>query len=217
MRPKIVVFASGSGSNFEVIVQRTRDGYIPAEVSCLITDRADAGAIKRAMRYGIKAVTINWKPREVGESKALAILEAEKPSLIVLAGFMRILSADFVSKWRWKILNIHPSLLPAFEGTTNAVELSAKKGVRISGCTVHFVDETVDGGPIIAQAAVAIDPDDDIEKIKQKVHALEHKLYPMVIKGILEGKIWFDEKRSRTAFAEGSLKLDDPPIFSISV
>lgn len=225
MKPKIVVFASGSGSNFEVIAQRAEEGYIPAEISCLITDRADAGAIKRAMRFGIKTFVVNWRPRGTGELRALSILELVKPSLIVLAGFMKILSPDFVSRWRWKIINIHPSLLPAFEGTTNAIELAVKKRMRITGCTVHYVDETVDGGPIIAQAATVIDPDENLDEIKEKIHKLEHKLYPMVIKGIIEGKIRFDEQGNKVVITDnrddkGSKEKGisgNQPVFSLEI
>lgn len=209
MKTKIVVFASGSGSNFENIVIKAKEGYIPAEVSCLISDKASAGAIKRAINHGIKSVVINWREKEIAENKALKILEKEKPTLIVLAGFMRILSPNFISHWRWKILNIHPSLLPAFEGTTNAIELSIKKGLRISGCTIHFVDESIDGGPIIAQAAIPIAPND--EKIEEKIHYLEHKLYPMVIKGILEKKIIFDEIGKKVIYK--SVKIQSSEIF----
>ncbi|MCS7214174.1 MAG: phosphoribosylglycinamide formyltransferase [Candidatus Calescibacterium sp.] len=215
MKHKIVVFASGSGSNFENIVLKSKENYIPAEVSCLVTDKAGAGAIKRAIRYGVKVVVVNWKPRYLGEKNALCVLEKENPSLVVFAGFMKVVSPEFVSHWRGKILNIHPALLPAFEGTTNAIELSVEKRVRIAGCTVHFVDESVDGGPIIAQAATLIDPDEEIEKIEQKIHSLEHKIYPAVIKGILEGKIIFDQQNNRVIFKDNKMQLSS--IFSIEI
>jgi phosphoribosylglycinamide formyltransferase (EC 2.1.2.2) len=153
-RKKIVVFASGSGSNFEEIVKKSKSNYIEADVPFLISDKASAGAIKRAIRLGVVPIVINWKNREEAEEKALKILKIIKPDLIVLAGFMRILSPRFVSEWKYKILNIHPSLLPAFQGTTKAIELAEKYGVKITGCTVHFVDESVDGGPIIIQEAI---------------------------------------------------------------
>jgi phosphoribosylglycinamide formyltransferase-1 len=194
-RKKIVVFASGSGSNFEEIVKKSKSNYIDADVPFLISDKASAGAIKRAIRLGVVPIVINWENREEAEEKALKILKIIKPDLIVLAGFMRILSPRFVSEWRYKILNIHPSLLPAFQGTTKAIELAEKYGVKITGCTVHFVDESVDGGPIIIQEAIHIDDDDTPEKIAEKIHEIEHKIYPCAIKKVLEGKVKIEGRK----------------------
>lgn len=194
-RKKIVVFASGSGSNFEEIVKKSKSNYIEADVPFLISDKASAGAIKRAIRLGVVPIVINWKNREEAEEKALKILKIIKPDLIVLAGFMRILSPRFVSEWKYKILNIHPSLLPAFQGTTKAIELAEKYGVKITGCTVHFVDESVDGGPIIIQEAIHINDDDTPEKIAEKIHEIEHKIYPLAIKKVLEGKVKIDGRK----------------------
>ncbi len=194
-RKKIVVFASGSGSNFEEIVKKSKSNYIEADVPFLISDKASAGAIKRAIRLGVVPIVINWKNREEAEEKALKILKIIKPDLIVLAGFMRILSPRFVSEWKYKILNIHPSLLPAFQGTTKAIELAEKYGVKITGCTVHFVDESVDGGPIIIQEAIHINDDDAPEKIAEKIHEIEHKIYPWAIKKVLEGKVKIEGRK----------------------
>ncbi len=190
---KIVIFASGSGSNFEAIVQRTQDGYINGRVYALICDRSDAGVIKRAQKYGVACIVINWRNREKGESNALRILDEIKPDVIVLAGFMKVLSRHFVSRWSGKILNIHPSILPAFAGTTRAIDLAFNYGVKVSGCTVHFVDESVDRGPVIVQVTVPVP--ESREEFEEKIHKVEHIIYPWVIKNFLEGKIKVDGRR----------------------
>jgi phosphoribosylglycinamide formyltransferase-1 len=194
-RKKIVVFASGSGTNFEEIAKKAKSNYIEADISLLISDKASAGAIRRAINLGVVPIVINWKNREEAEEKTMKILQIVEPDLIVLAGFMRILSPQFVSEWKYKILNIHPSLLPAFQGTTKAIDQAYKYGVKITGCTVHFVDESVDGGPIIIQAAVNIDDNDTPERIAEKIHKLEHEIYPWAIKKVIEGKIKIEGRK----------------------
>jgi phosphoribosylglycinamide formyltransferase-1 len=194
-RKKIVVFASGSGTNFEEIAKKAKSNYIDADISLLISDKASAGAIRRAINLGVVPIVINWKNREEAEEKTMKILQIVEPDLIVLAGFMRILSPQFVSEWKYKILNIHPSLLPAFQGTTKAIDQAYNYGVKITGCTVHFVDESVDGGPIIIQAAVNIDDNDTSERIAEKIHKLEHEIYPWAIKKVIEGKIKIEGRK----------------------
>ncbi|MFZ8801463.1 MAG: phosphoribosylglycinamide formyltransferase [Candidatus Calescibacterium sp.] len=194
-RKKIVVFASGSGTNFEEIAKKAKSNYIEADISLLISDKASAGAIRRAINLGVVPIVINWKNREEAEEKTKKILQIVEPDLIVLAGFMRILSPQFVSEWKYKILNIHPSLLPAFQGTTKAIDQAYNYGVKITGCTVHFVDESVDGGPIIIQAAVNIDDNDTPERIAEKIHKLEHEIYPWAIKKVIEGKIKIEGRK----------------------
>jgi phosphoribosylglycinamide formyltransferase-1 len=194
-RKKIVVFASGSGTNFEEIAKKAKSNYIEADISLLISDKASAGAIRRAINLGVVPIVINWKNREEAEEKTMKILQIVEPDLIVLAGFMRILSPQFVSEWKYKILNIHPSLLPAFQGTTRAIDQAYNYGVKITGCTVHFVDESVDGGPIIIQAAVNIDDNDTPERIAEKIHKLEHEIYPWAIKKVIEGKIKIEGRK----------------------
>jgi phosphoribosylglycinamide formyltransferase-1 len=194
-RKKIVVFASGSGTNFEEIAKKAKSNYIEADISLLISDKASAGAIRRAINLGVVPIVINWKNREEAEEKTMKILQIVEPDLIVLAGFMRILSPQFVSEWKYKILNIHPSLLPAFQGTTKAIDQAYNYGVKITGCTVHFVDESVDGGPIIIQAAVNIDDNDTPERIAERIHKLEHEIYPWAIKKVIEGKIKIEGRK----------------------
>ena len=186
---KIVVFASGSGTNFEAIVNATKKGYIKADVVLLISDKASAGAIKRAEKHGIPSTVINWRRRKEAEEKADEILSRINPDVIALAGFMKILSPWFVRRWKMKILNIHPSILPAFQGTTNAIELAYKYGVKITGCTIHFVDESVDGGPVIVQCAVPVLSKDTPDELRKRIQKMEHKIYPWAIKKVIEGKM----------------------------
>lgn len=209
MKKKIVVFASGSGTNFEEIARKSKENYIDGEVVLLISDRASAQVIKRAEKLGIPSVVLNWENKKTAEEKADTILKKINPDVIVLAGFMKILSPEFVLKWKFKILNIHPSILPAFQGTTKAIEKAKKYGVRVTGCTVHFVDESVDGGPIIAQGIVLVSPDDSEEKIRQKVQKLEHAMYPWVIKKFLEGKIKLSEDGRNVVILDADYNEDE--------
>ncbi|HBF10165.1 phosphoribosylglycinamide formyltransferase [Thermotoga neapolitana] len=186
--PRLVVLASGNGSNFEAIVKASRDGVLKAEVQELLVDR-ECFAIERA-----KKLKVRWKKLEKPWQKSLSErLEELKPDLIVLAGFMRILPPEIVRRWQWKIVNIHPSLLPAFPGM-HAIEKAYEYGVKVTGITIHFVDEGVDTGPIIFQKALEIKKDWSLEKLEEEIHRIEHRYYPIVIQKVLEGK-WRTEGR----------------------
>lgn len=186
--PRLVVLASGNGSNFEAIVKASQDGILRAEIQELLVDR-ECFAIERAKRLGIR-----WEKLEKPWQKSLnKKLEELEPDLIVLAGFMRILPAEIVKRWRWKIVNIHPSLLPAFPGT-HAIEKAYEYGVKVTGITIHFVDEGVDTGPIIFQKALEIRKDWSLEKLEEEIHKIEHRYYSVVIQKVLEGK-WKAEGR----------------------
>ena len=183
-----MVLASGNGSNFEAIVKASQDGILRAEIQELLVDR-ECFAIERAKRLGIR-----WEKLEKPWQKSLnKKLEELEPDLIVLAGFMRILPAEIVKRWRWKIVNIHPSLLPAFPGT-HAIEKAYEYGVKVTGITIHFVDEGVDTGPIIFQKALEIRKDWSLEKLEEEIHKIEHRYYSVVIQKVLEGK-WKAEGR----------------------
>jgi len=191
-RVNIAIFASGSGSNFEAIVKYIRKGEIKnASVKLLITDKKDAFVRQRAKKFGIKDFFIDpskFTSRLSYEKRIFKILKSEGIDLIVLAGFMRILSPYLVKKYKNKILNIHPALLPAFKGT-EAIRRAFKYGVKITGVTVHFVDEKVDHGPIILQEAIKIKPSDTLQILEQKIHKVEHRLYPLAIKLFIEKKL----------------------------
>ncbi|KAF2960228.1 phosphoribosylglycinamide formyltransferase [Thermotoga sp. 38H-to] len=185
---RIVVLASGNGSNFEAIVNAVRSGELSAKIEMLLVDR-DCYAIERAKR-----LKVPWEKLEKSWAESLKKrLEELNPDLVVLAGFMRILPAEIVERWKWKIVNIHPSLLPAFPGT-HAIEKAYEYGVKVTGITIHFVDEGVDTGPIIFQKAIEIKKDWTLERLEEEIHKIEHQYYPLVIQKVLEGR-WNIEGR----------------------
>jgi phosphoribosylglycinamide formyltransferase-1 len=187
----IAVFASGRGSNFSAIIKAVKKGIIKGNLSILVCDNHQAGAINRARRAGVKVSVVlrkDFAAKADFENKIIQILKDNKIGLIVLAGFMRLLSPEFVRRYSGKIINIHPSLLPAFKGG-QAIKDAFDYGAKITGVTVHFVDEEVDHGPIILQAALKIDENDTLEKLEGKIHKLEHKIYPAAIELFLEGKL----------------------------
>lgn len=188
---KIAVFASGRGSNFQSIIDHIKNEDTAAEIKLLISDQADAGALKKAEAEGIEHIYINpanYNEKSEYEKELIRLLEMAEVELIVLAGYMRILSAYFVEHFENKIINIHPSLLPSFKGLA-AQKQAVDYGVKYSGCTVHFVDQGMDTGPIIKQAVVEVKADDTAEKLAARILKEEHKIYPEVVKIIAEGKI----------------------------
>lgn len=188
----IAILASGRGTNFEAIVKAVKKGKIPqAEIKLLITDREDAFVRRRAKRFKIKDIFVDpkkFKSREDFDRFVVKILKKEKIELVVLAGFMRILSKYFVKQFKNKILNIHPALLPAFKGK-DAIKRAYDYGVKVTGVTIHFVDEKVDHGPIIIQKSLEIRKGESLEKLEERIHRLEHKLYPYVIRLFVEGRL----------------------------
>lgn len=195
--PRLVVMASGRGSNLQAIIDAIEAGRLTAEIVLVLSDRPDAQALERARRHGIPAEAIDY--RQVGDKAAYYQMVQERldeiqPDLIVLAGYMRILPPDFVQRYPWRIVNIHPSLLPAFPGL-NAQRKALAYGVKVAGCTVHFVDEGMDSGPIIAQAAVPVYEDDTEESLAARILAEEHRLFPEAIAQVLAGKFTVQGRR----------------------
>lgn len=188
---RIALFASGSGTNLENIAKECHNGRIPAEASLVICDKPEAGAIKRARNYGIPVVMVDRKQfatKEAFEAEISKALEARKIDLIVLAGFMRILSPSFVRLYKGKIINIHPSLLPAFPGAHGIKDAFDAK-VKETGVTVHFVDEGVDTGPVILQKKVTVEPTDTLEQLEEKIHSVEYQIYPEALRLVVSGKV----------------------------
>lgn len=180
---KVGVMASGRGSNFQALIDSVAQGEAPdVEIAQLIVNKSDAYAIERAVKNNIKFDYIDSSAisRESFDKKAIEIMESAKVEIIVLAGFMRILSPLFINKYKNKILNIHPSLLPAFPGA-NAHKDALIYGAKISGCTVHLVDENVDSGPIIMQTSVEINEDETEESLSEKILFHEHKMLPKAL------------------------------------
>ena len=187
---KIGVLVSGRGSNLQAIMDRIADGFLPLEIAVVISDKADAFALERAQKAGIKTAAIVRKDcasKEAFEAKINAELKAAGCELVVLAGFMRILSADFVNKWQHKIINIHPALLPSFPGL-HGQKQAVDYGVKFSGCTVHFVDAGTDSGPIILQKVVPVMDDDTEDTLADRILVQEHIAMPEAL------KLWSEDK-----------------------
>ncbi|OGX19029.1 MAG: phosphoribosylglycinamide formyltransferase [Omnitrophica WOR_2 bacterium RBG_13_44_8b] len=195
----IAVFASGRGTNFSAVARAVKKGKIKAALSLLVCDNPAAGAISRARRAGVKVALVNRKDFASSkdfEAKIIQHLREEKIDLIVLAGFMRILGPDLINEFKGRILNIHPALLPSFKGA-HAIRCAFEYGVKVTGVTVHFVDEQMDHGPIILQEAVSIKEADTQESLEARIHKIEHKLYPQAIKLFVEGKLKTEARRVR--------------------
>jgi len=182
-RMKTAVFASGSGSNFEAIVNAIQAGKVEAEVVLLVCDRPDASVLKRAERLGITSVSFHPKlfaAKAAYENEILKHLRLEAIELIILAGYMRIIGKTLLEAYSERILNIHPSLLPLYPGR-QGIKDAFNDGATETGVTVHIVDEGIDTGEILAQRTIAIQPVDTINSVEEKIHAIEHDLYPEVI------------------------------------
>ncbi|MFB3766289.1 MAG: phosphoribosylglycinamide formyltransferase [Methanotrichaceae archaeon] len=185
----IGIISSGRGENIRYIIEATRSGYLPADVRIVLTDQKDAGALRIAGEYGVKSVYLDptGLSREAYDKAMIEQLDSSGVDLVVLTGYMRILSSFFVEHYRNRILNIHPALLPSFRGM-NAFQQALNYGVKWTGTTIHIVDEDVDHGPIIYQVPVRIKEDDTYESLKARVQKAEYRAYPKAIKMFIEGK-----------------------------
>jgi phosphoribosylglycinamide formyltransferase-1 len=187
----IAVFCSGNGSNLQAIINAVKAKRIKAEIKLVLCDKGDAFCLKRARRAGLKAVFIDpdlFRNRQAFDEEIVKHLKENKIELIVLAGYMRILSNYIVKKYRHRILNVHPALLPAFKGA-NGIKDAYKYGVKVTGVTIHFVNEKLDSGPIILQDIVKISKTDTLKSLELKIHKLEHSLYPKAIDLFARGKL----------------------------
>ena len=190
MAQRIGVLLSGRGSNFEALAESCASGRIPgAEIAIVVSNRDGAPGIERARARGIPARVIPSKglEREVYDRQVAAVLKEYRVDLVCLAGYMRLLSPYFVEQFPRRILNIHPSLLPSFPGL-EAQRQALEHGVKFSGCTVHFVDENLDAGPILAQAAVAVRDDDTPDSLSARILVEEHRIYTEAVRLVLEGR-----------------------------
>lgn len=188
-RLRIGVLASGRGSNLQAIIDAIEAGRLDCELAVVISDKADARALERARKHGAEAVFVNprdYPDRESFDRAVLARLAEHRVELVCLAGFMRVLTPAFVAAYRSRVMNIHPALLPSFPGL-HAQRQALEHGVKVSGVTVHFVDEGVDTGPIILQAAVPVLEDDTEETLSARILEQEHKIYPRAIQLFAEG------------------------------
>jgi phosphoribosylglycinamide formyltransferase-1 len=198
MKTNIAIFASGRGSNFLAIAKAIKSGRLrKANLAFLLCDNPDAPVISKAKKLKTKVVLIKPEAHTVKEdfeNKVIRYLRENKIELIVLAGFMRILSRKFVSAYKNKIINIHPSLLPAFKGK-EGIKDAYEYGVKVTGVTVHFVDEKMDHGPIIMQREVRIEGRDTLPSLENKIHKIEHQLYPKAIELLIDNKLRLKGRR----------------------
>ncbi|MGD9614269.1 MAG: phosphoribosylglycinamide formyltransferase [Alphaproteobacteria bacterium] len=193
-RLSVGVLISGRGSNLQALIDAAADPDYPAEISLVISNRPEAPGLERAARAGIAHRIIADPSRQRFAAAADAALRQSGVALVALAGYMRILDSGFVAAWRDRLVNIHPSLLPSFPGL-HAQRQALAAGVRFSGCTVHFVRDAVDTGPIIAQAVVPVHGDDDEERLSRRILRAEHRLYPLAVRLFAEGRLHIEGDR----------------------
>jgi len=191
MALKIAVLASGSGSNLQSIIDAVERGALDAEIRLVLCNRSNAYALERAEKAGIPTATIlhaDFESREAFDATMIERIQSAGAELVVLAGFMRILTPLFIQTFAGKIVNIHPALLPSFKGAHGIAD-AVEYGVTLAGCTVHFVDEIMDNGAIIAQAVVPFSSTESAETVQKRVLAFEHRVYPQVLQWIATGRV----------------------------
>lgn len=195
-RLRIAVLISGRGSNLQSLIDACADPAFPAEIALVLSNRPEAQGLARAAAAGIAHTVVDHRDfddRAAFETALDRVLSQSGAELICLAGFMRLLGAGFVAQWRDRLINIHPSLMPAFKGL-HTHERVVESGVRFTGCTVHFVRAEMDEGPIIVQAAVPVDPEDTAESLADRVLAVEHRVYRLAVRLIAEGRVRVTEE-----------------------
>ena len=199
-RPVIAVLVSGSGSNLQAIIDASERGEIPCRVGVVLSNKADAYGLVRARNHGIPTDVVDhraFESREAFDARLVEVIRASGAELVCLAGFMRVVTPVFLRAFPHRILNIHPALLPSFPGTHGARQ-ALRYGVRFSGCTVHFLDEGVDTGPVIVQAVVPVYEDDTEETLAARILTEEHRIYPLAIRLFFEGRLELSGRRVNT-------------------
>ncbi|VGO12255.1 Phosphoribosylglycinamide formyltransferase [Pontiella desulfatans] len=196
---KLAIFGSGSGTNCQAIIDAIEAGTLDAEIKCVLADKKDAYILERARKHNIPAIYFDCAPFKTkldgeAEQNVLKILEEHNVDFIALAGFMRIVKDGLLNAFAGRMINIHPSLLPSFPGLDGGKQ-AFDYGVKFTGCTVHFVDAGVDTGAVINQRMIAIENDDTLETMMEKLHAQEHIAYPEALQWIAEGRIQLDGRR----------------------
>ena len=193
----IAILCSGSGTNLQAIIDNVKSGYIPASIALVLSDNKNAFALERAKKCGIETLVLNskdYKTREEFDKEVIKNLKKRNVELVVLAGFMRLLSPHFIKEYKNKIMNIHPALLPSFKGE-HGIKDALAYGVKVTGATVHFVDDKLDNGPIILQKYIEVRNDDTEESLLERVHKEEHRIYPEAVKLFVEGKLAIEGRR----------------------
>jgi len=193
---RLAILVSGSGTNMQNLLRKMKAGEIPAEASLVVSDNPSAAALEKAKALGVETAVIDRKKfssKADFEAEIIKVLTEKKIDLIALAGFMRILSPEFVTRYLGRLINVHPSYLPAFPGA-HAIRDAFEAKVQETGVTVHFVIPEVDAGPVILQRRVGVDAKDTLESLETKVHTLEYEIYPEALKLVLEGKARYNPK-----------------------
>ncbi|WP_144574918.1 phosphoribosylglycinamide formyltransferase [Agrobacterium sp. DE0009] len=215
-RKRVVVFISGGGSNMVSLAKACQAADFPAEIACVISDKASAGGLEKARDMGIPTLVFErgtYASKVEHEAAILAALGEIAPDIICLAGYMRLISGDFIAPYEGRIINIHPSLLPLFPGL-HTHQRAIDSGMKISGCTVHFVTEGMDEGPTIAQGAVPVLSDDTAETLAARILTVEHQLYPLTLKLLAEGKLRMDG--AKTIYSVNDIKAANNSLISFS-
>lgn len=207
---KIAVLCSGSGTNLQAIIDSVRAGHINAAIALVVSDNKEAFALQRASKAGIETLVLNpkdFKTREEFDREIIRNLKKKGVHLVVLAGFMRLLSPYFIKEYKDRIMNIHPALLPSFKGTHGARD-ALRYGVKVTGPTVHFVNTELDDGPVILQSTVEVKDDDTEETLLERIHKEEHRIYPEAIRLFVEGMLKIKGRRVMVN-KEGSCHRDE--------
>lgn len=190
---KIAILASGGGTNAQAMIDKAAAGILDVDIRLILSNRPGAGVLERARKAGLPHLVLDhtlFPDREAYDRQLVAALRESGAELIVLAGYMRLLSSVFLEAFAGRVINIHPALLPSFPGVHGGADAQAY-GVRISGCTVHFVEEKMDSGPVIIQAAVPVEAGEALDSLMNRIHGLEHRIYPQALQ-------WFAEERIST-------------------
>jgi len=220
-KKRVVCFISGSGSNMLALARAAAEPGYPADIVAVFSDKADAGGLAKAEALGIPTLSFvrrDFASKEAHEAAILDALATFRPDILCLAGYMRLLSADFIKRHEGRILNIHPSLLPLFPGL-HTHQRAIDAGMKIAGCTVHFVTEGMDEGPIVAQAAVPIVPDDTAETLAARLLTVEHRLYPAALRLVAGGEVQMEGGKAATTrpiASAADLTLISPDLGSAS-
>lgn len=198
-RKRIAVFASGFGSNLQALIDFNKKDDLYGDIVLVFSNNSGAHALERARKSNIKAVFFDpekFNTRNDYDSEILKLLKSEKIDLIVLAGYMYLLTPFLIGRFKNKILNIHPALLPSFKGT-HGIQEAFDHGVKITGVTVHFVDEKLDNGPIIMQEALNIGAEDSMQELEEKIHKIEHRIYPLAVNHFCKGELLVEGRKAK--------------------
>ena len=208
---KIAILASGSGTNAQAIFDKIAAGILDATVVLVLSNRPQATVLQRALAFGAPVCALDhtsFSDRESFDRAVAAEVQRSGAELVVLAGYMRMLTPAFLQPFAGRVINLHPALLPSFPGVHGGADAQAW-GVKITGCTVHFVDEKMDNGAVIAQAAVPALPDEQLDALMQRIHGFEHRLYPQVIQWFAEGRVRVADRQIHISSAEKKQLLPD--------